>query len=294
VVHALEAEDLHELAGRDIWRRVEPELLLRAEAGDVLAVFLVALAAWAQGIAVQTGLSLGTAVSWLVVVGLVVTGWTAMLVLVMAGFDALGPHQFVNVVVLAVGAAVLAVWAGRRPDRLSAVGAAARITFGHVRSGDNALLAAGPWPLLGSPKRATSGVAVDASTPMVAYTMSRSQSGEIASALQSFLDDPPGRQFVTFEDLDGFYVQFAMSGSDATALYGEVVSNAHLPRERQVDVGLDAGRQRELLALGWEAPSSAAGDNFSATWKVPIDIDRVVTIVEASAHLRGRSRAPVA
>jgi hypothetical protein len=123
---------------------------------------------------------------------------------------------------------------------------------------------------------------------VVPPSASSSRSSEIAGALQAFLDDPDGRQFVTFEDLDGFYVQLAISGSDASPLlHGEVVSNANLPGDRQVDAGRDAERQRELLTLGWDAPSPAWGDNYSATWSGPIEIDLVVTFVEATARIFG-------
>ena len=121
-------------------------------APGLLTVFLVAIAAWAQGIAGQTGLSFGTALSWLVAVGLVVTAWIAMLFLVMVVLDALGLHQLVKLTAVALGTAVLGVWAWRRPDRRAASGAAARVAFGEMRTGDGALLAAGPWPLLRSPK----------------------------------------------------------------------------------------------------------------------------------------------
>jgi hypothetical protein len=141
------------------------------------------------------------------------------------------------------------------------------------------------WRASHPPASASTAIATRVRT--VPRSASSSQAGEIADALQAFLDDPDGRQFVIFEDGDGFYLQFTMSASDAiSALYGEVVSNTHLPSDRRLDAGPDAERQRELVALGWTAPPSS-GDNFLATWNAPIDIDRVVTFVEATARIYG-------
>jgi hypothetical protein len=118
---------------------------------------VLALLAWMQGVAAQTGLSLGVTSRWFVtmlvftVAALIVGGVIA--VASIGVWEAFGLHPDASARVafglgLASIGAALFVWARSRRDRQALGGAIGRAAFGRARPGDIALLAAGPGPIL--------------------------------------------------------------------------------------------------------------------------------------------------
>jgi hypothetical protein len=133
----------------------------QSSAASFLVVTAVALAAWAQGIAAQVGLSFRISFVWLVtltlfatavlVVGVVLGAFVVGGISLVAGWLGLDVHAGVNVgfaVVLATIVVAFTVWARGRPDRLAVPNALGRASLGRVGPGDAELLAAGPGPIL--------------------------------------------------------------------------------------------------------------------------------------------------
>ena len=148
----------------------------QASAATLLVVTVVALAAWAQAIALHVGLSIRVSFVWLLtlalsgaavlVVGVVLGSVVAGAVSVVGGWlgwDS-GPGTLVAVpVTLAIIVAGFSVWAHGRADREAVPLALGRASLGRVEPGDVELLAAGPGPILrGRPIAADEQAAVDA------------------------------------------------------------------------------------------------------------------------------------
>jgi hypothetical protein len=125
-----------------------------AVASRFLLVTLVAMAAWAQGIAAQVGLSFRAAFTWLVTLALcavVVLAIGGLLVTVLVdglGWESRTGTRLAFLAVFGLIGIVLAAWAGSRPDRRALPGSVGRAAFGRAGPGDVELLAAGPRPLL--------------------------------------------------------------------------------------------------------------------------------------------------
>ena len=118
---------------------------------------VLALLAWMQGVAAQTGLSLRVTARWFVLMLVFAVAALALgvvIALVSAGaLEALGldPDASRRVafgLALASIGAVLFAWAKGRRDRRALGGAIGRAAFGRANPGDIALLAAGPGPIL--------------------------------------------------------------------------------------------------------------------------------------------------
>lgn len=120
-------------------------------------VTLVALACWAQAIALQAGLSLGAASSWLglalafvlvvLAIGLAVFAGVATISrAVGAGSDV--ARLLVGGATTVLVAAMLRRWARNRPDRQAVPGAVRRAMFGHALPGDAETLRYGAGPIL--------------------------------------------------------------------------------------------------------------------------------------------------
>lgn len=144
---------------------VDPPMIPR-----FLLLTVLALLAWIQGIAAQTGLSIRVLVAWAVTLALftvVALGVGGVIAFISVGvLDALGldPDQGTRVafgLVLASIATVLFLWARGRRDRQALGGAIGRAGFGRARTDDIALLAAGPGPIL----RGRSMTAVEVAEP---------------------------------------------------------------------------------------------------------------------------------
>jgi hypothetical protein len=123
---------------------------------------MLAMLAWIQGVASQTGLSLRVTSAWFVTVlvfALAALAVGVVIALISTGvWDALGldPEASGRVAVglaLASIGAVLFVWAKGRRDRRALGRAIGRAAFGRAIPRDTALLAAGPGPIL---RRSTS------------------------------------------------------------------------------------------------------------------------------------------
>lgn len=122
-----------------------------------LLVALVAIALWAQAVALQAGLSFRVAVSWLTLA----IGFTAI-VFPIAGGVAAGVAAVITElgagsgaataggagVAAAIVGAILRAWASNRPDRQAVPGAVRRAVFGHALAGDLDTLAMGPGPII--------------------------------------------------------------------------------------------------------------------------------------------------
>jgi hypothetical protein len=130
-------------------------------AAGFLVVTVVALAAWAQGVAAQVGLSFRVSFAWLatlaliaaviMVVGVVLGAFVAGAVSLLVGGQGSDAGAGMNVgylVVLALIVAVFTVWAYGRPDRLAVPKALGRAALGRGGPDDVEVLAAGPGPIL--------------------------------------------------------------------------------------------------------------------------------------------------
>lgn len=122
-----------------------------------LLLTVLALLAWMQGIAAQSGLSFRVLTQWfatLAVVGavaIVVGGFVAVMLVGVLGTIGLDADQGTRVafgMVVASMAAVLFVWAKGRRDRQTLGRAVVGAAFGRATTGDIALLAAGPGRIL--------------------------------------------------------------------------------------------------------------------------------------------------
>lgn len=106
--------------------------------------------------------------------------------------------------------------------------------------------------------------------------------GAIRPALQAFLADPKGHEFLSLDGPGGFYVQFALSDDEPSRLRGEAVSNKYLSGDQQ----LGSDRIDELVALGWTGPTSS-NPNFSRTWSLVTEMSDIVAAVDATARVYG-------
>jgi hypothetical protein len=127
-------------------------------AGGFVVLTVVALVSWVQAIALQAGLSVRVAASWL---GLAI-GFAAVAFPIAGGIGAAAGAVLRGIglssgvasatgaaVAVAIVTAVLGVWATNRPDRQAVPGAVRRAGFGHGLPGDIDILAAGPGRILG-------------------------------------------------------------------------------------------------------------------------------------------------
>jgi hypothetical protein len=122
-----------------------------------LLLTVLALLAWMQGIAAQSGLSFRVLTQWfatlavVAALAIVVGGFVAVTLVGVLGTIGLDADQGTRVafgLVVASMAAVTFVWAKGRRDRQTLGRAVVRAAFGRARTGDIALLAAGPGPIL--------------------------------------------------------------------------------------------------------------------------------------------------
>ncbi len=123
-----------------------------------LLLTALALLAWMQGIAAQSGLSFRVMFRWLaalmlfvvavVAVGGVVVAILAGLLVGVLRLDSEDGTRLAVGVVLALIAGLLIGWARGRRDRQAVGRAVGRAAFGRARTDDVALLAAGPGPIL--------------------------------------------------------------------------------------------------------------------------------------------------
>lgn len=118
---------------------------------------VLALLAWMQGIAAQSGLALPVLLAWAVTLlvfaaGVLVIGgviaFISVGVLDVVGLDGDQGTRVAFGLVLALTAAVLLAWARGRRDRQALGPAIGRAAFGRANTGDVLLLAAGPRPIL--------------------------------------------------------------------------------------------------------------------------------------------------
>lgn len=119
-----------------------------------LLVTLVAMVAWAQGIAADVGLSIGVSFTWLTVLALLATvvlavGGVMVAVLVGGlGWDSETGTRLAFVGVLSLIGIVLGAWVRGRPDRKRLPRAVGLAALGRAHPADIELLAAGPRPIL--------------------------------------------------------------------------------------------------------------------------------------------------
>ena len=119
-----------------------------------LLVTVLALVAWMQWVTLQSGLSLGVVIQWFItlvlfaVVALTVSGLLVGALVGVLGWDSPPGTQIELGLVVAMIAVVLVAWARGRRDRQALGRAIGRTAFGRARTGDTALLAAGPGPIL--------------------------------------------------------------------------------------------------------------------------------------------------
>ncbi len=139
-------------AAMTVFALADPPMIFR-----FLLLTVLALLAWMQGIAAQSGLSFRVLIQWfatLAVVGalaIVVGGFVAVMLVGVLGTIGLDADQGTRVafgMVVASMAAFLFVWARGRRDRQTLGRAVVRAAFGRARTGDIALLGAGPGPIL--------------------------------------------------------------------------------------------------------------------------------------------------
>jgi hypothetical protein len=120
----------------------------------LLLVTLVAMLAWAQGIAAQVGISVRVSFWWLAVLALfgavvlaVVAGLVAVLVGAL-GLDARAGTSIAIALVIGLSGAIVTAWARGRPDRSAVTKVVGRAALGRAGPVDLELLAAGPAPIL--------------------------------------------------------------------------------------------------------------------------------------------------
>ncbi len=119
-----------------------------------LFMTIVALGAWAQGLAVQVGWSIRLAATWIGVVAVVtavaVVVWGVIAAIFIGGlaWDGRAGAALGFAAVLGLIRAVRVLWLRGRPDREAAPGAVARTVIGRPGPGDLELLAGGPGPIL--------------------------------------------------------------------------------------------------------------------------------------------------
>jgi hypothetical protein len=118
-----------------------------------LVLFLLAMAAWAQAIAAQPGLSFRVALVWLValVVGVavaVVAGGLILAVFTSMGLGSSEASDWVRAIGLAAIGLLGAAWVRGRPDRRAVPQALGRAALGRATPSDVELLASGPGPIL--------------------------------------------------------------------------------------------------------------------------------------------------
>lgn len=118
---------------------------------------VLALLAWMQGIAAQSGLALPVLLGWAVTLlvfaaGVLVIGgviaFISVGVLDAVGLDGDQGTRVAFGLVLALTAALLLAWARGRRDRQAVGRAIVRAAFGRTKTGDVVLLRAGPGPIL--------------------------------------------------------------------------------------------------------------------------------------------------
>ena len=118
---------------------------------------VVALLAWMQGVAAQSGLSLPVLLAWAVTLLVFAAGvlgvggviaFASVSVSDAVGLDGEQGIRIAFGLVLGLTAAVLLAWARGRRDRQAVGRAIVRAAFGRTTSGDVVLLGAGPGPIL--------------------------------------------------------------------------------------------------------------------------------------------------
>lgn len=147
-----------------------------------LIVTLVALVLWAQAMALQAGLSLRVAISWLTLaigfaaVVFPIAGVVAALISRLGGGSQAASAVGAGAATVIV-AGVLRVWASNRSDRQAVPGAVRRAMFGHALPGDLDTLARGPGHILR--RRPPSATDVTARAARIAELDARFGSGTV-------------------------------------------------------------------------------------------------------------------
>lgn len=123
-------------------------------APELLLVTLVAMIAWAQGIAAEVGLSFEVSFTWLAVLALLAGGVAAVGGVIVAvlvgglGWESSAGTRLGFIVLLTLSGTVFGAWARGRPDRKAVPRAVGLAALGRAGRDDIELLAAGPRPLL--------------------------------------------------------------------------------------------------------------------------------------------------